>query len=409
LGITSTTSSARDEWRSGWRLVLASFSGVTLTALMAYSMGLFVEPLEREFGWSRTLISSGLTIYAFVSVILTGFVGILVDRFGPRKIALLSVPSFCAAYALIGTTSGSPFHWWALWVLVTLAAVFTTPLVWNAAVVSRFDKMRGLALSLALCGTALTAVVAPLIGGYLLARFGWRGTFFGIGAIWFAFSMPLVIAFFYSATDLERGSPAIAKKPAPDGADFREALRSAMFYKIAIASFLVMLVVTGCIVHFIPALRERGIDNATALTVASAIGFATFIGRLMTGALLDRAPAHLVGAAAFALPAVVCAVMSGLHGSLPLAFLAAVLLGLSAGAEMEVASYLSSRYFGMKNFGTLFGIIMGLISFASGLGPTFTALAFDSTGSYDIAFWIGIPLALLAGGLIVSLGSSRRY
>jgi MFS family permease len=400
---------ARTEWRNGWRVVLAASAGMTLTALMAYSMGLFVEPLEREFGWSRTLISSGLTIYAVISVIAAGFVGLLIDRFGARRIALPGVALFCMGYAMLGTVSSSPYHWWALWVLLTLGAVLAKPLVWSSAVVSRFDKMRGLALSLALCGTALTAVVAPLIGGYLLARFGWRGTFFGIGAIWFAFSMPLVIAFFYSATDLERGSPAIAKKPAPDGADFREALRSAMFYKIAIASFLVMLVVTGCIVHFIPALRERGIDNATALTVASAIGFATFIGRLMTGALLDRAPAHLVGAAAFALPAVVCAVMAGLHGSLPLAFLAAVLLGLSAGAEMEVASYLSSRYFGMKNFGTLFGIISGLISFASGLGPTFTAFAFDHSGSYDAALWTGIPLALLAGGLIISLGPYRRY
>lgn len=400
----------RSEWRSGWSLVLASCAGMTLTSLLAFSTGLFVGPLEAEFGWSRTIISSGLTIYAVMSVIAAGFVGSLIDRFGPRRIALPGIVVFCFGFGLLGAVN-SMIQWWACWILLTLGAVLVKPTVWSAAVASRFDAMRGLALSLALCGTALTAIFAPLIGGLLIADFGWRWGYVGIGAIWFVVTMPVVAKFFYGAVDLERKyRPTEASRYKEDltGYHLKEGLKSSAFFRIAFGSLCVMLVVTGCVVNFIPMVAERGLDRETAVGLASAIGIATFVGRLITGTLLDRFPPQYIGGAAFALPAIACLIMLGIDGSPVLALFCALLLGASSGAEVEVASYLSSRYFGLRNFGTLFGLIGGLISLASGIGPTLAALTFDLTGSYNVALWIGVPLSMTAGLLILTLGSHPR-
>ena len=91
-------------------------------------------------------------------------------------------------------------------------------------------------------------------------------------------------------------------------------------------------------------------------------------------------------------------------GSLPLAIFCALIVGISVGAEMEVASYLSSRYFGMRNFGTLFGIIVGLISLASGVGPLIASHIHDRLGSYDLALTFAVPMSLAASILIFTLG-----
>jgi nitrate/nitrite transporter NarK len=93
---------------------------------------------------------------------------------------------------------------------------------------------------------------------------------------------------------------------------------------------------------------------------------------------------------------------------LAVAALVALMFGLSSGAEFEVASYLSSRVFGLRNFGALFGIMVGIIGLASGVGPSLASLSFDRTGSYDLALWIGAPLAFVAALLIATIGSYRR-
>lgn len=398
---------AREEWRHGWTLVLASCAGASLAPLSLYTMGLFVVPLEQEFGWSRTIISSGLTLYAVISVILAPFVGALIDRFGPRRIALPGTALYCFALGALSTVTSSQLHWLGLWLLLSLGAVLVKPTAWSAAIVSRFDISRGLALAMALCGTGLTGIFAPLIGGYLIENFGWRWAYTGIGLIWFSIAMPLLLLFFYGAADLHRTSRGQKSQVAtkmPGGMGIREAMRSLVFLKLAVASFSVMLIVTAGLVHFVPMVTGDSFSRSAAVGVASVIGIAAFFGRLITGSMLDRFNGRMIGGAVFALPSVACIALLGFDGSVALAVLIAAVIGFCSGAEVEVASYLSSRYFGMKNFGTLFGLIGGLISFASGIGPTIASVIYDSFGSYDVGLWFAIPLSLVAGALIASLG-----
>src|SRR5687767_5218164 len=120
---SNISSGPQSEWRQGWTLVLASLAGMSLGALMPYTMGLFVAPLQAELGWSRSTIMSGLTVNAVMGALLAPFVGAMIDRFGPRKIAIPGLLVFCIAFALLSTVTPSPIHWWSLWLAIGLGAV----------------------------------------------------------------------------------------------------------------------------------------------------------------------------------------------------------------------------------------------------------------------------------------------
>jgi len=115
----------------------------------------------------------------------------------------------------------------------------------------------------------------------------------------------------------------------------------------------------------------------------------------------------IVGGVAFGLPAVLMGFLLAYDGSTGMAVLLAVLLGLSSGAELQIAAYMSSRYLGMKNYGLLFGAIVGLLALALGIGPMIMGAVFDHFGSYRLAFIAGIPLSLTASLLLFSFGGEE--
>lgn len=402
--------SAGAEWARGWKLVLASAAGMSLAPLLIYTTGLFVAPLEKEFGWSRTMVTSGMTLNAVVGVLFAGPFGALIDRYGPRRIAIPGVALFCLALAALATLSGSVFQWWIIWTGIAFTALMVKATVWTAAVVSSFDKARGLALALVLSGSGFTGIIAPAIAGYLINNHGWRWGYSGLAALWFSVSMALVLFFFRGAGDMRGGEAGPHRERlAISGAGLLEALRSTAFVKLAVATFMVILVVTGSLVHFVPMLTDRGLERSTAVPLASILGLTAFIGRMITGMLLDRVDVRYVGAVAFAMPGLACCLMLSYPGSMSVgaAAVAAICFGFASGAEFEVASYLASYMFGLRNFGTLFGLLVGIIALAAGVGPLMASMAFDRFASYDVALWAGAPFAFAAALLVWTMPEYR--
>lgn len=402
---------ARREWAIGWPVVLASAAGMSIAPVGTYTMGMFVAPLEAEFGWSRAFIATGLTVNAVIGVVFAAGVGALIDRMGPRRIAIPGIVIFCLCFGLLSTATSSYVYWWTLWLGISIGALMLKPTVWTWAVVSRFREARGLALALALSGTAITAIVSPFLADYFIQNHGWRMAYAGLAAMYCAVMLPLVLLFFYGATDLKRtaGTSAAAEKAAPPpGLSVRQAFTSAVYWRIALGTFLVILTITGGVVHLVPILTHGGLDRGSAVAAAGAMGIAAFCGRLMAGVLLDRLNAKIVGGIAFLLPAGVALALIAFTGDAPMAIAIALLMGLCTGAEIEVASYLSSKHFGLRNFGTLFGLIAGLMSLAAGTAPALAGYAFDLHGSYDLALMVAMGLSIAAGLLIFSLPAYPR-
>lgn len=183
---------AREEWKLHWPLVLAAAVGFSFHAVATYSLGLFMEPLGAEFGWSRAEISAGLTLSALLSVPLSPVVGAMIDKWGVRRLAIPGLILKMGVLSLFATANGSSAQWYALWVLYALVALAVKSTVWTMAVSGVFTTGRGLALAVTLTGTAISQTLVPPITHLLIEGIGWRGAYVALGLGWGAPALLLV-------------------------------------------------------------------------------------------------------------------------------------------------------------------------------------------------------------------------
>ena len=140
--MTNGKSSAVEEFARNWPVVLAGALGMALVSVGVYVMGIFIQPLEQEFGWKRAEIVAGMTIISLFGMIAAPFVGLVVDRFDPRRLGVFGVVVACATLAALSLTGPSIWSWWALWISVALADTCMTPTIWTSGVSSLFDAGR---------------------------------------------------------------------------------------------------------------------------------------------------------------------------------------------------------------------------------------------------------------------------
>jgi len=402
----SGKASASLEWRGAWMMPIVGATGLTLNAFHIYSLGVFVDPIQRELGWTRAEITLGLSITSALSLLIVPLVGLMIDRFGARRIAIPAVMLYCAAVALLGTTGASDWNWWLLWGLLSLGSSATSPVLWTTAVTSRFDAARGMALAVTLCGSGLSSICAPLLAAVLLAKIGWRDAYLSSGAIMAAVALPMVVGWFYGHSDLERLRPETSRKPESNRTTLAAVsgdLRSSPFLRLAISGFLLMIGMSALMVHFVHSLQMLGLTTGEAASAAAFLGVGSITGRLIGGVLLDRTSAAILGAIAFSLPCVVSLAMLFLVHDLVSACVVALILGLSLGCEMDVLAYIASRLFRLGHFGRLFSVIIALTTAAYAVGPTMGSLAYDLSGEYGIMLVAIVPVFVIAAALVLSL------
>ena len=389
------------ESRSDWLVVVASTFGLAASVTHLYSMGMFILPLEREFGWPRGSIAGGLTVVSVISVVLAPAIGLLVDRVGSRRVAIPGMAIYCLAIALLATTTASIWHWWGLWALIAFGTVLIKPTVWAAAIAGRFTRRRGLALGLALCGTGIGLGVMPSIANSLLEYGGWRFAYLSLGAGAALIGLPMILLFFHDPPARGAGGSNRALLP---GYTIAEGLRSTKFLRLALASLLITTAIISLSVHFVPILASLAVSRGDAAAIASSIGIASITGRIASGYLLDRYSGPLIAAISFGLPILACVLLLTFDGSHVSAIVIGLVIGASLGAEIDVVAFLSARYFGLRNYGFLFGSIAGLLSLGAGLGPTLAGMIYDRYGSYEPLMWALIPVFLVSAALVGSLG-----
>ena len=185
-------------------MVAAAMAGLSFSSMSVYAMGLFMEPLSAEFGWSRAQISLGLSVVALFAVPLSPFAGALIDRWGSRRLGIPGVLLTAVAFAAFSLATGSLKQWYALWVCYGLVAIAIKATVWTAAVSSVFRSSRALALAVVLSGAALAQTIAPLTAQFLIDGYGWRHAFLWMGLGWGGFVLALLVPFFFDARDHER-------------------------------------------------------------------------------------------------------------------------------------------------------------------------------------------------------------
>jgi MFS family permease len=162
------------EWRAHWPVVLAAFSGMGMSTIAQYTVSLFIEPIEAEFGWTRAQIMSGMILTATVGVLCAPLIGAAIDRFGPRRFGIAASLVVPVCYGLLGATSDNIWVWRALWFVFALSTLLLAPALWTSAITGFFEKGRGFALACVLGGSGFSSIVMPPLAYYAIEQFGWR-------------------------------------------------------------------------------------------------------------------------------------------------------------------------------------------------------------------------------------------
>ena len=385
---------AGKELKAGWPIVLAAALaiGVGTMGIGFYSLGLFVQPLQAEYGWSRAAVAGAATFQQLGIFLSAPLVGWLADRWGARPIALVSFIATPLALLALSRVGPSVVAWDALWLLVSLAGAGTTPAIWARIVSLRFDAARGLALGLMLMGTGTAAILAPALLGPVFAQSGWRAAVLVMAAATLAIGLPASLL----VGTADRPPPGTSAK-----GRFEANRQTLMLLLIA---FLLGLIVAGLIVHLVPMLIDRGMAATDAAKVAATVGLAVLAARLIVGYLFDRFHAPYV-AALFLLSPVVAALL--LWGGGPVT-IAALMLGLAAGAEVDMLAYFTGRYAALANYGATYGGVLGIFCLGAGLGPMLFGKAFDALGGYGAALLGSAGVLSLVVVLIATLGRYRQ-
>lgn len=402
---------AGQEWGAHWPLVLSAMIGLTFGTVPSTSLGVLMAPLGEEFAFTSTQLALGMTIFALVTTPLSPFAGGLVDRFGPRRVALPGMVAAGLSFAAFSLMTGAYWQWVAIWIAYSLAALMIRTTVWSAAVSGVFERGRGLALAVVLCGTALTQSISPPLTHWLESQYGWRGAYAGLGIGWAGLALILVFLFFHTRTARQRKTePA---RPAaqfiPGGLSLREALRDQAVVRIGLAMFLQATIGSGALVHMVPLLKEAGVTAGQAAGIAALLGISSIAGKLIVGWLVDRISSGLLPVAAFGMPALGYLLLLRADGSAVALSCAVLIIGFASGSCLQLTTYLTTRYAGLRHFGKIFGTVGAMMGLGSGIGPLIASQVFDRHGNYVLYITIAIPSALLAGLLAARLGPFPRF
>lgn len=402
--LSRTAPAAQGEWSRNWTMVLAALVGVSFASIPTMTLGMFMEPLQAEFGWTRTEISAGLTVFALANLPLMPLAGMLVDRFGARRVALPGLVLAGLAFAAFGLMRDSLVQWFATWILYTLVSLAVSMPVWTTAVSSAFTGSRGMAIAIVLCGSGVGQALGPVASRWLIDGFGWRVGYVALALAWAGVAFVLALFLFHDRAGTRSHAEGQAASPSLGGLTVREALRNPTILRIALATLLQTTLSSAIVVHMVPLLTSLGLTRAQAAAFALIIAAAALAGKLLTGWLVDRVNAAVLPAVCYGGPALVCLLLLFGSSSFGLLVLAIVIQGYCGGAALQLSAYLTTRYAGLHSFGTIYGLISMLMALGGGLGPLIGGAVFDQAGNYLPLLTGGIVVGLIAGLALLGLG-----
>lgn len=387
-------SGSRAEWAKSWPVVLGSAIGLgTGFSTWAYVSSTFVLPLNEAFGWSRGEIAS-VAATGLLGGLIAPFFGGMVDRIGVRPVLIVSTILFGLLYLALTLVDGSLVAYYGIFTFLGMAGLGTIGITYTRAITSWFAASRGLALGLGLLGVSIAALLLPPVLSSAMATYGWQAGFYIMGGLALLLGLP-------AAVFLVRERPReIAEKVSTP---WKRIVATPVFWILFVAIIVVNIPGTGILGQLQPLLEDAGLSRGQAATTLSIYAAAVFAGRICFGYLLDRISPPLVATIAFGLPSIGAALLIDGQVTVVEAAFVAALLGLSAGAEIDIMGFFVARYFGLKHYSSLFGAMMTALVIANASGNVFFGRVFDAAGSYSSALVWSIGGYVLSALMMLSL------
>ncbi|MFG3133208.1 MFS transporter [Streptomyces tendae] len=385
---------------AAWRTAVASALGLTVgpSVLTVMAFGAFIAPLDREFGWGVSAIGLAASLLSVTVMIISPVQGLLVDRYGGRRLILCSSPVFGLSLMAMYFLPDDISVFYLAWALIPVCGLGLWPVSYLRLTAGWFERRLGFALGVANSGIGVGTVIVPLLTAWLIAAFGWREAFLGLGAL-------ALIAFPVAYFLLAEPSPRKAAVPTT-GDTLKAAVRRRPFWLILGAFFLLGTVGSSVTVYQIPLLLDAGVPEHVANLVPVALGVALIVARLVTGWLLDRFPASLVMAVNLT-GGIVAVLLFAAGPNVATGLLAAALTGLLIGSEFDVLSYLVPRHFGRISYGKIYGIAFSVFQIGGATAASAVSVSRESYGSYTPAMLALAVVCAVCAALFLYLGPYR--
>jgi MFS family permease len=370
--------------RSAWLVVAVSSVGLFFHfgSLLVNAFGVFLTTLCDQNQWSRGQVSRAFSLATLTAMLAMPLTGWLADRFGSRRPILVCTTLFGALYGSLWFLTPHLWHLYAVFLLLGLVGPGTSA-VPHASLISRwFTERRGLALGVAMCGTAIGGVIWPSATQSLMDRFGWRNAYAISGGAVLLIAVPLLLLLLKEPSAPGRSNRQAITNEHAAGLTRREALGGSLLWLLLFSFFVISMSIHACMIHLVSMLKDRGMTPSNAAFAASLFGAAGMIGRLGMGYLLDLLPAERVPTIAFSLVAAgIFLLFGGATG--PSAYFAAMLIGFGYGAESATIPYLVGRYFGLRSFGEIYSYLFITVPLG-GVATVIAAMMILRLGSYPV-------------------------
>ena len=397
-----------NEFKRGWKVLFACFLGiaVNLATLPYYTNGIFIRFWQEEFGWSRAEIGAQTSIAVIVMVLSAPLAGRLLDRYGIRLVASISLTLFAVTLYSVRHVVDSLADLYIISMLYALLGIASTPIAFTRAISAFFVKHRGLALGIGLSSTGLTAYFSQTYLTPYVAEHGWRA---GYDILFWVVMVTVPFVYFWTRDypedtptqnqDSETAPSEQSAQSAHSDYDltFSESIRTVTFWKLATIFFILAVAILGIVPAYSPLLLDAGLSPAEAGQIGGVMGISVLAGRLIIGAALDRVYPPYVVATVFTLVAASCLALG--MGGIEYALLTAIALGFAVGAEVDLIGYFTARYFGLSNYGAIYGLQYSIFIGGAGVSPILVGYSWDVTGNYDVAL-IGAACMLIPVVLI---------
>lgn len=400
--MTSETPEASRKRNQGLAVATAFFALFSIVGFAFYGLPFFYDFFVKELGWTRAQVTSGNAFAKLVIGPLFGFfAGVVVDRFGPRRLMLVGVLlAGLAPIGLGGTTTLLAFY--TFYLMNALGYVTGGPLP-NQVMLSRwFDGGRGKAMGIAYLGIGVGGALVPLLAHALTEALGWRTALKILGVLMILIAFPLV--FFVREPEAEGGTAVVPASPAAGtgGTDsILDVLRQPAFYLLVLGSMASIGAVGGTTQNLkLFFAMDRGMAQARVAELISLVLVGSIAGRLLMGWLADRWPRKRVMILIYLIVAGTIPLLWAAPSPLTLRA-AAVAFGVGLGGDYMIIPLMAADLFGLKRMGRVMGIVLTADGVAEAVVPMAVATLRDRTGSYGPGFALLVALAIL-GAVAVS-------
>jgi len=396
-----------------WVVLVAAFAMHMAYAGVHFSFGVFLKPMVAAMDWSRGATAFAYTLLWWASAPATFLLGWLSDRIGPRKVLVFGGIIFGMGIFLSSTVESLWEFYLYFGVLGGIGrAAARAPLL--SAVFQSFTKRKGLAVGLTLSGTGIGTLIFPSFARYIMSVSSWRLAFVALGLVSWGILIP--VAFLISkprpgepepgrAQSEQKGldTDAIGILGSPDKEwTVAEVLKNRVFLIFLGTGLACCVSHSFPLAHLVAYASDRGISELTAASILGTVGISASAGRLIWGATSD----HIGGR-----KTVLCCIAFQTSMMFLVAFandlwsfyLFAVAFGLFYGGVLPLYAVVSRELFGMRRFGTVYGMHSFVTSMAMGVGGVMGGYIFDFSGDYFFSFMTSTALGLIATGFAAHL------